>query len=288
MAKKVTERIGEGVAEVVRQSGGTVVPQLVVVQVGADPASSRYLRMKERAAGEVGMLFQAKRFDKDISVSVLLQEIRALNADPGVHGVIVQLPLPAHIPERVAADAVAHAKDVDGLHISNVGALARGDPPLFLPCTPKGVMLMLDSVQQLDPSFDLRGKSAVVVGRSNIVGKPVAQLLLQRDCTTRICHSRTVNIQEELQTADIVVVAVGRPHFLQADWIKPGAVVIDVGINSIEDAALPSGERLVGDVHPDVASKAFAMSPVPGGVGPVTVAMLLQNTLEAAQRQSNR
>ena len=280
LAQTIYHQIKQDAIELLQVSG--IIPKLVVVQIGDDPASAVYIRMKQKAASDVGIDFIHRKLPTGISQADLLAEIQALNLDPLVHGIIVQLPLPRHLPERLVADAVLPAKDVDGFHVSNVGALARGDPPLFLPCTPRGILCILDAIRQRDASFELRGKKAVVLGRSNIVGKPVAQMLLQRDCTVEICHSRTLSVEHAVRSADIVVVAIGKPHFLPAAWVKPGAVVIDVGINPV--ASDHSTNKIVGDVHPDVAAVAKYITPVPGGVGPMTVAMLMLNTLESAQR----
>ena len=278
--KTLALNIQRGIAERVAQLKDKVVPGLAVVQVGSVAASTAYIRMKRKAATEVGMNFSLCALDEKISTEGLLKELERLNGDPSVHGLIVQLPLPKHIEEQLVIDSVAHSKDVDGFHILNVGALGRGQQPLFIPCTPRGVMAMIDSV----PGFQLAGSKAVVVGRSNIVGRPVAQLLLSGSATVEITHSRTRGLADEIRTADLLVAAVGKPHFVQPEWVKPGAVVIDVGTNAISDPASKSGSRLVGDCHPDVAQVAGHMSPVPGGVGPMTVAMLLLNTLEAAER----
>lgn len=275
-----TKYLGEIRERVVQLGRHGIVPGLTVVQVGDLPASTSYIRMKQKSALEVGMNFRHCHLPAETTSDQLLAEIDRVNNDPSVHGLIVQLPLPSSIPEQPIIDAVAHAKDVDGFHILNVGALARGSRPLFVPCTPRGVMALLDSV----PGLQIRGARAVVIGRSNIVGKPVASLLLARDASVQICHSRTANLADEVRRADIVVAAVGRAHMVQADWIKPGAVVIDVGTNSIPDASSKTGSRLVGDVHPDVQKVASFLTPVPGGVGPMTVCMLLQNTLESAER----
>lgn len=257
-----------------------ITPGLTVLQVGDLPASSAYIRMKKKAALEAGMAFEHRHLATETSQDNLMREIDSINRDERVHGLIVQLPLPKHIDERPVVDAVAHLKDVDGFHILNVGALSRGHQPLFVPCTPRGVMAMLDSI----PDFELRGKRCVVIGRSNIVGRPISQLLINRDATVTVCHSRTVDLPSEVRRADVVVAALGKPHFVQQEWIKPGAVVVDVGTNPVPDSTAKSGSRLLGDVHPDAALVAAYLSPVPGGVGPMTVAMLLQNTLESAER----
>ena len=278
--RTLADKLQAEIAERVQRLSGRVVPGLTVVQVGSVPESSAYIRMKRKAATAVGMNFALRSLSAEITTQQLVDELDAINRDPAVHGLIVQLPLPRHVDEGVIIDAVAHSKDVDGFHILNAGALSRGHPPLFVPCTPRGVLHMARSVEGLS----LQGCKAVVVGRSNIVGRPVAQLLLNAHATVEIAHSRTRDLPQELRSADLVVAAVGKPHFIQPSWIKPGAVVIDVGTNSIPDPSTASGSRLVGDCHPDVADVASYLSPVPGGVGPMTVAMLLMNTLEAAER----
>jgi methylenetetrahydrofolate dehydrogenase (NADP+)/methenyltetrahydrofolate cyclohydrolase len=250
-------------------SGGPV-PGLHVVLVGDDPASRVYVASKERLAAEIGMNSAAHRLPAETSEAELLAKIEALNADDSVDGILVQLPLPKHINSGAIIDAIDPAKDVDGLHPINAGRLAGGKAGL-VPCTPLGCMLLL---RQVLPA--LAGLEAVVIGRSELVGRPVAQLLLQGDCTVTIAHSRTRDLAAVVRRADIVVAAVGRPHFVQADWIKPGATVIDVGINRLPDG------KLVGDVDFTPALKvAGAITPVPGGVGPMTIACLLRNTLTA-------
>ena len=244
-------------------------PGLVVVRVGEDPASGVYVRNKDRAAREAGFSSRTLHLPDDTTQATLLDHIATLNVDPAVDGILVQLPLPAHIDAQAAINAVVPEKDVDGFHPVNAGRLASGQPGL-VPCTPRGVMHLLAGVP-------LAGARAVVLGRSQIVGRPMAQLLLAADCTVTIAHSRTRDLAAECARADILVAAVGRPEMVRADWIKPGATVIDVGINRLADG------RLVGDVAFDeVAKVAGAITPVPGGVGPMTIACLLENTLDAA------
>jgi methylenetetrahydrofolate dehydrogenase (NADP+) / methenyltetrahydrofolate cyclohydrolase len=256
-------------------------PGLAVVLVGDDPASHVYVRNKARQTVQVGMRSFEHRLSGDISQGELLHLVQQLNADPTVHGILVQLPLPGHLdPEQIIA-AIDPAKDVDGLTVTNAGLLAAGRPGL-VPCTPLGCMLLLQDVLG-----DLTGLHAVVVGRSHLVGKPIAQLLLAQNCTVTIAHSRTRNLGALCRTADILVAAVGRAEMIQGDWIKPGATVIDVGINRVSGADQKS--RLVGDVAFDAAKDVAAhLTPVPGGVGPMTIACLLRNTLTAAQRQHFR
>jgi len=249
-----------------------VTPGLAVVLVGRDPASEVYVRNKRAACQKAGIA----SFDHDLpaaaSEAELLSIIAALNADPSVHGILVQLPLPSHISQSRVLCAIDPAKDVDGFHPCNVGRLCLGEPCLK-PCTPTAVMELIDA-SGMNPA----GKNAVVIGRSNIVGKPAALLLLERDATVTICHSRTADLPAEVSRADIVVAAIGRPAFVKGAWIKAGAVVIDVGINRLANG------KLTGDVEFDEAAKrASAITPVPGGVGPMTIAMLLANTLDAAK-----
>jgi methylenetetrahydrofolate dehydrogenase (NADP+) / methenyltetrahydrofolate cyclohydrolase len=259
-----------------------VTPGLAVVIVGEDPASQVYVRNKKRAADACGFHSVQYPLPETVSEEKLLGLIDDLNNDPSINGILVQLPIPKHINEQAITQAIAPEKDVDGFHFQNIGKLTSGDTDTsFVPCTPAGCMLMIED--QLGD--DLSGLNAVVVGRSNIVGKPLASLLLKANATVTICHSRTANLAAVCRTADVLVAAVGRPNMIKGDWIKPGAVVIDVGINRI--AAEVDGEiksRLTGDVDYDQASKvAGAITPVPGGVGPMTIAMLMANTLRSAK-----
>ncbi|MCL4800167.1 MAG: bifunctional methylenetetrahydrofolate dehydrogenase/methenyltetrahydrofolate cyclohydrolase FolD [Burkholderiales bacterium] len=247
-------------------------PGLAAVQVGDDPASKVYVRTKMRVCAEVGIYSEHIELPAATTEAELLGRIRALNADPRIHGILVQLPLPKHIGSDRVLEAVAPEKDVDGFHPENVGRLAIG-APRFVPCTPAGIMEMLAAT-----GIALDGRDAVIVGRSNIVGKPMAMLLLHQGATVTICHSRTRELGDHTRRADIVVAAVGRPQLLGADMVKPGAVVIDVGINRLPDG------KLVGDVAFDaVLGKASHVTPVPGGVGPMTVTMLMANTVRAAE-----
>ncbi len=246
-------------------------PGLVVLRVGEDPASGVYVRNKDKAATTAGFASRTRHLPKTTTEAELLAEIAALNADPEVDGILVQLPLPAHIRAEAAIAAVDPAKDVDGFHPINAGRLASGLPGL-VPCTPRGAMHLLDEAKA-----QLRGARAVVVGRSQIVGRPMAQLLLAADCTVTIAHSRTRDLPEECRRADILIAAVGRPEMIRGDWVREGAIVIDVGINRLPDG------KLVGDVaYAEALPRAAAITPVPGGVGPMTIACLLENTLEAA------
>jgi methylenetetrahydrofolate dehydrogenase (NADP+)/methenyltetrahydrofolate cyclohydrolase len=281
--KAFAARIREQVAtEVARVKAAGVTPGLAVVLVGEDPASAVYVRNKGKQTVEVGMESFEHRLPADTSEADLLALIAQLNADPAVHGILCQLPLPDHIDADKVLAAIDPAKDVDGFHISNVGLLATGQKAM-VPCTPLGCLMMLR-----DHHGSLSGMDAVVLGRSNIVGKPMAQLLLGDSCTVTIAHSRTRNLADVVRRADIVVAAVGRPQMVPGDWIKPGATVIDVGINRIDAGIKDDGTprtRLVGDVDFDsCAAVAGAITPVPGGVGPMTIACLLANTLTACCR----
>ena len=270
--------LAEVAVEVATLQAAGIAPALAVVLVGEDPASQVYVRNKVRSAGEVGIRSLEYRLPADADAERLLALIGELNADPSVHGILVQLPLPQHIDENRVLQAIDPAKDVDGFHSENVGGLSQGRDVL-LPCPPAGCMRLLR-----ETLGDLSGKHAVVIGRSNIVGKPMAALLLAADCTVSVLHSRSKNPQALSRKADIVVAAVGRPRMIGAEWIKPGAVVIDVGINRIEE---DGKSRLVGDVDfAAVQPLSRAITPVPGGVGPMTIAMLMHNTVVAARRQA--
>ena len=273
-AAKVRAQVAEHVARLKEQNG--ITPGLAVVLVGEDPASKVYVSSKGKQTVEVGMNSYEHKLEADTSEADLLALIAQLNADPAVHGILVQLPLPGHLNSDLVINSIDPAKDVDGFHISNVGLLGTGQKSM-VPCTPLGCLMMLR-----DHHGSLAGMNAVVVGRSNIVGKPMAQLLLGDSCTVTIAHSRTKDLAAVCRAADILVAAVGRPEMIPGDWVKPGATVIDVGINRIER---DGKAKLVGDVHFDsAAAVAGAITPVPGGVGPMTIACLLANTLTAACR----
>ena len=262
--------------DLLKKSHG-LTPGLAVVLVGEDPASQVYVRSKGKQTVEVGMNSYEHKLDAETSEQDLLALIDQLNKDPDVHGILVQLPLPGHINEEAVINSVSADKDVDGFHLSNVGKLSTGAEGI-VPCTPLGSMMMLK-----DHLGDLAGKKAIVVGRSNIVGKPMAALLIKESCTVTVAHSRTQDLPGECRQADILVAAVGRPEMIKGDWIKPGATVIDVGINRIEND--DGGTRLVGDVEfVSAAEVAGAITPVPGGVGPMTIACLLHNTMQQACR----
>ena len=261
-----------------------VRPGLAVVLVGDDPASRAYVRSKDRKAAELGLHSVKHELPADTDQATLLALVAELNADPAVHGILVQSPPPPQINEAEVVLAIDPRKDVDGFHPVNVAKLAMEDPTGFVPCTPLGCIRLLQ-----ESGIETAGKSALVVGRSMIVGKPMALLLMKRgaggDATVTVAHSRTRNLAEVTRSADIIIAAIGRPHFLGAEHIREGAVVIDVGINRVDDPANPKGYRLVGDVDYDaVASKCAAITPVPGGVGPMTIAMLMANCVTAAER----
>ena len=262
-------------AEVERLKGMGIIPGLAVVLVGEDPASAVYVRSKAKRTREVGMESFEHRLSAETDAQELLGLVERLNADPSVHGILVQLPLPDHVQAELVTGAVDPAKDVDGFHVSNVGLLSTGGRAL-VPCTPLGCLMLLRA-----HLGDLSGREAVVIGRSNIVGKPMAALLLGDSCTVTVAHSRTRDLPAVVRRGEIVVAAVGRPGMVRPDWIAPGATVIDVGINRVPDG---EGSRLVGDVDPAAAEVAGAITPVPGGVGPMTIACLMANTVTAACR----
>ncbi len=271
LAQDIRQSIAQDIEALVGRTG--VRPGLAVVLVGDDPASAVYVRNKKKACDMAGLYVDDHTLPDTTTQEELLKLIRQLNADPKIHGILVQLPLPPQIDSQTVLNAVSPDKDADGFHPYNIGRLVAGDP-LFVPCTPKGVIRMIESTGQA-----IEGKRAVVLGRSNIVGKPVAILLMHRHATVTICHSRTQDLSGICREADILVAAIGKAQFVKADMVKPGAVVIDVGINRLGDG------RLVGDVDfKPVKERAGWLSPVPGGVGPMTIAMLLANTVEAATR----
>ena len=271
------------VAEAVeRLKARGITPGLSVVLVGDDPASAVYVRSKGKACEEAGMRGETIRLPADTSEDALLAQVDRLNADPNVHGILVQMPLPRHMSADKVIRRILPEKDVDGFHPVNVGKLSIGERDGFVPCTPAGAIELL-----VRSGVDTRGKDAVIVGRSNIVGKPMAALLMQDapggNATVTVCHSRTTNLAGHIRRADIVVAAIGKPEMITGDMIKPGAVVIDVGINRVNDASVPKGYRIVGDVHFASARDAASLiTPVPGGVGPMTIAMLMKNTVRAA------
>ncbi|HEY6871120.1 MAG TPA: bifunctional methylenetetrahydrofolate dehydrogenase/methenyltetrahydrofolate cyclohydrolase FolD [Geobacteraceae bacterium] len=264
---------GEIADEVKRLATQGIKPGLAVVLVGEDPASKVYVSMKEKACQDVGIFSDEYKLPADTTEQTLLALIGKLNSDPQIHGILVQLPLPKQIDTEKVLEAISPHKDVDGFHPYNVGRLVVGKP-LFQPCTPYGVMVMLR-----EAGVELSGKEVVVVGRSNIVGKPVAFMCLQQNATVTLCHSRTRDLAEKVRQADVVIAAVGQPEMIKGEWIKEGAVVIDVGVNRVGD------KKLVGDVEfAAAAERASAITPVPGGVGPMTITMLLYNTVESAKR----
>lgn len=283
LAQKMRDEMKVELSELKEENG--IVPTLAVVLVGDDPGSLSYVKGKEKACAEVGIEVQKYKFDADYQESKLLKLIADLNKDPEVNGILVQLPLPAQIDEEKVLYAIDPEKDVDGFHPINVGRLMIGAPG-YIPGTPHGIQKMLSR-----NGIEISGKHVVIVGRSNIVGKPLALLLVQKNkeanATVTVCHTGTSNMGEITRLADILVVAAGRPHTVNAEMVKEGAVVIDVGVNRIADDTKKSGFRLIGDVEfEEVSQKASAISPVPGGVGPMTITMLLHNVIKAARKQS--
>jgi len=275
LAQEIRQEIAKDIESLVGQTG--VRPGLAVVLVGDDPASGVYVRNKKKACDTAGLYVDDHALPATTTQEELLNLIDQLNNDPKIHGILVQLPLPSQIDSQTVLNAVSPDKDADGFHPYNIGRLVAGDP-VFVPCTPKGVMRMIESSGQ-----SIKGKRAVVLGRSNIVGKPVAMLLMHQHATVTICHSRTIDLPGMCKEADILVAAIGKAQFVKSHMVKPGAVVIDVGINRLDDG------RLVGDVDfQPVKEVAGWLSPLPGGVGPMTIAMLLANTLEGAKRAAKR
>ena len=279
LARSLRGEIAAGVAWLKAEKG--VTPGLAVILVGDNPASVSYVTAKKKACAEAGMLSREIRLPAETTEEELVARVKELNADPEIHGILVQLPVPKHIRDKAVIDAIAPEKDVDGFTPINVGKMMIGDE-CFLPCTPHGIIKLIEF-----SGMDIRGKHAVVIGRSNIVGKPVAALLARKEtsATVTLCHTGTPDVGHFTRDADIVVVAAGRPNTLTGDMLKDGAVVIDVGVNRIPDDTNPKGFRLVGDADFESCSKvAGAITPVPGGVGPMTITMLLWNTLESARR----
>ena len=273
LSRQLREEIAQRAAALTQRG---ITPGLAVILVGENPASQVYVRNKVKACQDSGLHSVLEKYDADMSEADLLARVEALNQDSSIHGILVQLPLPAHIDAQKVIEAISPAKDVDGFHVASAGALMTGTPG-FWPCTPYGCMKMLESI-----GYELRGKHAVVIGRSNIVGKPMALMLLQKNATVTICHSATADLKAMTLQADVIVAAVGKRNVLTADMVKPGAVVLDVGMNRN-----PEG-KLCGDVDFDgVRQVASYITPVPGGVGPMTITMLLVNTLEAAERAAN-
>jgi methylenetetrahydrofolate dehydrogenase (NADP+)/methenyltetrahydrofolate cyclohydrolase len=272
ISKKLLEAFKNDVADLAKNG---INPKLTVILVGNHPESAIYVKYKEKAAHKVGVKSIIETYPEDVTQETILKRISELNSDKTNHGILVQLPLPKSFNEEKILLAIDPKKDVDGFHPVNTGKLVAGSECLK-PCTPSGVLELIEST-----GIDIAGKDAVVVGRSNIVGKPIALMLLQKHATVTICHSRTKDLQEKIRNADIVVAAIGRPEFIKGAWIKPGAVVIDVGINRLEDGSIK------GDVQFDIAKERAAfITPVPGGVGPMTIAMLMKNTIEAAKTEN--
>lgn len=279
VSDQVKARVKEQVAELKAKYG--ITPGLATVLIGERPDSKAYVASKQKSCEELGMNSYGHHLPENISQAEALKVVRELAADPTVHGILVQLPLPAQLDSEAILGAVPIEKDVDGFSPLNVGRLSmKNRDPLFVPCTPLGCIVLMESV-----GTKIEGARAVVLGRSNIVGLPMSFLLLHRNATITICHSRTQNMPDIIRQADILVAAIGKPRFVKGDWVKPGATVIDVGINEIPDPTKKSGKRLIGDVDFDAVKEiAGAITPVPGGVGPMTIAMLMQNTLTAAKR----
>lgn len=279
IAAELREDVAKGVKELIA-AGGTK-PGLATVLVGDNPASHTYVRMKRKASAKAGIESFHHELPDDASQEEVEKLIQTLNADPKVHGILVQLPLPAGLDEEQILRTISIEKDVDGFHPVNIGRLAqKGREPLFVPCTPAGCLILLEKA-----GAQIEGANAVVVGRSNIVGMPAALLLVKANATTTICHSRTKDLPAVCREADILIAAIGRAEMIRGDWIKPGAYVIDVGMNRVDDPSRERGYRLTGDVAFDEAKEvAAAITPVPGGVGPMTIAGLLANTLRSAQR----
>ena len=280
IAGQVREEVAANVAK--RLAAGKSKPTLATVLVGDRVDSATYVSSKQKACAELGMGSVSKNLPADISQEELERIIKSLNDDKSVHGILVQLPLPSHLNEERILQLISVEKDVDGFSPINIGRLAqRGREPLFVPCTPYGCLYLLDQA-----GAQIEGANAVVLGRSNIVGMPAALLLMSRNATVTVCHSRTKDLPSVVRNADILIAAIGKPEFVRGEWIKPGAAVIDVGINSKPDATKKSGYRLVGDVNFDEAKEtAGFITPVPGGVGPMTIAMLMRNTLRSAEIQ---
>lgn len=278
IAEKVRMQVRDGVAHL--KETYDYVPGLATVLVGEDPASATYVRNKRKTCEELGIRSIGYELPADSSQQEVEKLVADLNADPAINGILVQLPLPKHLNEEAVLNSISLQKDVDGFHPVNIGRLAmKGRDPLFIPCTPYGCIVLLE-----ESGIPLKGAEAVVVGRSNIVGLPVAMLLQKADATVTICHSRTRDLADHIRRADIVIAAIGRTEMITGDMIKPGAAVIDVGINQKPDPTAKRGYRLVGDVEFESASQvAGAITPVPGGVGPMTIAMLMKNTLHAAE-----
>ena len=278
IAEKVRQEVRQAVARMKEDHGYT--PGLATVLVGENPASATYVRSKRKTCEELGIRSIGHELPADATQQQVEKLVADLSANPNVNGILVQLPLPKHLDEEAVLNTISIEKDVDGFHPVNIGRLAmKGRDPLFIPCTPYGCIVLLE-----ESGIPLRGADAVVVGRSNIVGLPVAMLLQQRDATVTICHSRTRNLADRIRQADIVIAAIGQMEMITGDMIKPGAAVIDVGINQKADPTAKRGYRLVGDVDFESAKEvAGAITPVPGGVGPMTIAMLMKNTLRAAE-----
>jgi methylenetetrahydrofolate dehydrogenase (NADP+)/methenyltetrahydrofolate cyclohydrolase len=279
VAQAIQLRVKQEAESLLAEKG--IAPGLATVLIGENPASQTYVGMKQRMCAELGMVSVGQNLPADVSQGEALKVVRELAEDPKIHGILVQLPLPSHLDTEAILGAIPIEKDIDGFHPINIGRVSmKNREPMFVPCTPAGIIELIDSA-----GTKIEGARAVILGRSNIVGLPAAMLLVHRNATITICHSRTQDLPDIVRQADIVVAAIGKAQFVKADWVKPGATVIDVGTNAIPDPTKKSGRRLVGDVDFDnVKEVAGAITPVPGGVGPMTIAMLMQNTLNAAKR----
>jgi len=281
LSQVIRDELKEKVNELKKRG---ITPGLAKILVGDDPASSAYVRMKVKDCESVGIYSEKVEFDKDISQETLLEKIEEYNLSDKIHGILVQLPLPSHIDEKYVIESIKPEKDVDGFHPINVGRMVIDEGTYFRPCTPFGIIKLLEYYK-----INLKGAHVVIIGRSNIVGKPLANMLLQKkenaNATVTVCHSATTNMKDICKTADILIAAMGRPHFVKSDMVKEGAAIVDVGSNRVEDPNTEKGYKFVGDVDfEDVKSKVSAITPVPGGVGPMTRVMLLTNTVESASR----
>ncbi|KAG1175984.1 hypothetical protein G6F70_006790 [Rhizopus microsporus] len=280
IAQSVRDQVKSSIANT-KQTYPQFDPRLAILLVGSRSDSSTYVKTKDKAANEVGISIEMNKLPETISQEDLLAKIKQLNLDDKVHGILVQMPLPSHINEDIVLESIDYKKDVDGFHPFNIGKMCkRAGKPMFIPCTPKGIIHLIKTT-----GIDISGKRAVVIGRGDIVGSPVAALLTAEDATVTLCHSKTKDIERIVQEADIVVAAAGKAELVKGSWIKPGAIVIDVGMNAVDDPTKKSGYRWVGDVEFEKAKEvASFITPVPGGVGPMTVAMLMENTMLSAQR----
>ena len=279
--KEISAQINEELNQQIEMlASHNITPGLAVILVGSRKDSQTYVSMKRKRCEKLGIYSRLIKLDETVAQDIIIEHIRELNNDPRIHGILVQLPLPRHINEESVLSEVLLKKDVDGFHYENIGRLATKSNPLFVPCTPEGCIELLKRY-----NIEISGKHAVILGRSNIVGLPLSLLLLHQNATVTICHSKTTDLIEKVKTADILIAACGKTQFVKAEWLKPGVVIIDVGINSVDDPSRKRGYRLVGDVDfENVKKVASYITPVPGGVGPMTISMLLRHTVESATR----